>query len=498
MAYHLDDTIVAVASPPGGAARAIVRISGPLAAECAGRLFRADSTTGSRPLGSVDHPVVLAGMVSLPGVHSPLPADLYLWPDARSYTGQPVAEFHTIGSPPLVDAVVRAACEAGARLAQPGEFTLRAFLAGRIDLTQAEAVLGVIDATDFRRLDVALEQLAGGLSRPLVRLRSALLDVLCHVEAGFEFPEENLSLVTSPELASRLNEARCEAEGLAAQLRSRAGPGERIRVVLVGRPNAGKSTLFNALAGAERAIVSHHPGTTRDYVSAVIHIEGIDVELIDTAGVGGPMEGRETCNELSADADAGETIHQAAEDVARRECERADVRVHCIDVRLAGDVVREGSMVGELAGLDALDPSRSHSLDSRSDRGRRSAEGPILVWTKVDLIESSDSGPLPDLCVSGVTGRGLDALRTRLAAAVRLARSTPDCAVASTAARCGQSLREAVGAIERAMLLVDEGAGEELLAAEIRAALDAVGRVAGTVYTDDVLDAVFSRFCIGK
>lgn len=498
MTYHLDDTIVAVASPPGGAARAIVRISGPRAVECAGRLFRADSTSNSRPLGSVAHPVVLSGVLSLPGVHSPVPADLYLWPDARSYTGQPVAEFHTLGSPPLVDAVVRAACEAGARLAQPGEFTLRAFLAGRIDLTQAEAVLGVIDATDPRRLDVALEQLAGGLSRPLVRLRDALLNVLCHVEAGFEFPEENLSLLTSPELAKLLNVARREAEGLAAQLRSRAGPGERIRVALVGRPNAGKSTLFNALAGAEHAIVSHHPGTTRDYVSAVIHIEGVAVELIDTAGVGGELEELEPRNELSPDIDAGGTIHQAAEDVARRECERADIRVRCIDVNRAGDVVRDGPVFRELAGLDALDPSCSYSLDSRSEHVHSAAEGDILVWTKVDLIESHDSGALPGLCVSGATGRGLDGLRTRLAEAVRLARSTPECAVASTAARCGQSLWEAAGAIERAMLLMDEGAGEELLAAEIRAALGAVGRVAGTVYTDDVLDAVFSRFCIGK
>lgn len=280
---QLEDTIVAVASPPGGAARGIVRMSGPSVTAYLETVFQAEGPENPTDTG---HPTAITGTLHLDTLASPLPCELYLWPDRRSYTGEPVAEFHTLGSPPLLELLVNQLCVAGARLAQPGEFTLRAFLSRRIDLTQAEAVLGVIDAHDQQQLDVALEQLAGGLARPLHTLRDALLDLLSHLEAGFDFADEDLSFITPEELARQLNNAAEITDNLAKQIRSRATTGLLPHVALVGWPNTGKSSLFNALAAQAKAITSHHAGTTRDYLTAKLNLDGVHCCLVDTAGIG--------------------------------------------------------------------------------------------------------------------------------------------------------------------------------------------------------------------
>jgi tRNA modification GTPase len=191
--YHTDDTICAIASAPAGAARGIVRLSGPGTIAVLERCFRCADTTS---LEQVRVASVLVGTVAMDQSRVVLDADVYLWPGGRSYTRQDAAEIHTIGSPPLLSALVRTVCAAGARLAEPGEFTLRAFLAGRLDLTQAEAVLGIIDARSDEQFRTALEQLAGGLARPLDRLRGTLLDLLAHLEAGLDFVEEDIQFVT--------------------------------------------------------------------------------------------------------------------------------------------------------------------------------------------------------------------------------------------------------------------------------------------------------------
>ena len=209
----LDDTIAAVASAAGGGARGIVRLSGPQAVEIVSRCFRPlDASVGWKRF---EHATAIPGRVSFQrcsdsepsSPSAELTADLFLWPTRRSYTRQPLAEIHTLGSPPLLQAVLQSICAAGARLAEPGEFTLRAFLAGRIDLTQAEAVLGVIDAADRRQLHAALTQLAGGLSQPLLELRSELLDLLADLEAGLDFVEDDIRFIAPAELKNRL--AQC-------------------------------------------------------------------------------------------------------------------------------------------------------------------------------------------------------------------------------------------------------------------------------------------------
>ena len=199
------DTIAAIATAPGGGARAIVRISGPNVAEILAGCFRPH---GEPILASARLPRVVPGEVLLPGGPvQELPADLYFWPTCRSYTRAPLAELHTLGSPPLVAALLAAVCAAGARLAEPGEFTLRAFLAGRIDLVQAEAVLGVIDARNQRELSDALARLAGGLSAPLMELRETLLELLAHVEAGLDFVEDDIQFVAASEIQRQLDDA---------------------------------------------------------------------------------------------------------------------------------------------------------------------------------------------------------------------------------------------------------------------------------------------------
>ncbi len=216
--FHPDDTIAAIASPPGGAARGIVRVCGPSAVNCVATCFEPDNDRNSYEFRYCDRldishirfPTAVFGQLRLHGVHSPLPADLLLWPTSRSYARQPTAELHTLGSPPLLEAVLRQVCAAGARLARPGEFTLRAFLAGRLDLTQAEAVLGVIDAADRRELDAALAQLAGGLGGPLGQLRERLLDLLAHLEAGLDFADEAIEFSGAADLERQLAEAANE------------------------------------------------------------------------------------------------------------------------------------------------------------------------------------------------------------------------------------------------------------------------------------------------
>ncbi len=464
----LDDTIAAIASSPGGAARGIIRISGPGVRQCVETVFRPDALLDD---AAFKRPAAMAGTLKPPQIHSPLPCDLYLWPDGRSYTGQPVAELHTLGSPPLLQAVVRSVCAAGARPAEPGEFTLRAFLAGRIDLTQAEAVLGVIDAADAKQLDVALAQLAGGLAGPLHGLRDVLVDLLAHLEAGFDFADEDLSFITPRQLQDQLADAARRVDRLGGQMASRGEAIGVFRAVLLGRPNTGKSSLFNALARRAGALVSHRPGTTRDYLAAELDLDGVKCRLIDTAGVAAvslPEAGSGV-----AGGDAPDDVQRAARAVSIEQRERAHVRILC------------------------LDSTRPLADDERDDLAAASPIPRIVVLTKIDAPRKTDFAEHAAE-TSSLTGVGIDALRVELRDAVLAVGASDADVVAGTAVRCRESLRLAAESLGRAREIAGSGGGEELVAAEVRVALDELGKVVGAVYTDDLLDRIFSRFCIGK
>ena len=281
------ETIAAIASPTGPALRGIVRLSGRNVVQCLARCFICESHSDNWQ--ALDAASLLTGRFQ--AQHS-IPCSVYLWPTARSYTRQPTAEIHLIGSAPLLEEVLETVCLHGARLAQPGEFTLRAFLAGRLDLTQAEAVLGLIDAQDEQDFEVSLQQLAGGLSSPLTAIREQLLAILAELEAGLDFVDEDIEFISAQQLRDDLATIGEKVATVIEQIDSRALTGELPRVALVGPPNAGKSSLFNAIAdryGSEnaqtRAIVSAHQGTTRDYLTVQIDLNGVICELVDTAGL---------------------------------------------------------------------------------------------------------------------------------------------------------------------------------------------------------------------
>lgn len=451
---NVDDTIAAVASAPGGADRGIVRLSGPQAVACLAACFRSGS--GLEP-AAVRAPAVLPGQLALGEPLGDVECDLYLWPGRRSYTRQPVAELHTIGSPPVLQAALSAVCQAGARLAEPGEFTLRAFLAGRLDLTQAEAVLAVIDAHSQTEFDVALRQLAGGLAGPLQRLRDRLLDLLAHVEAGLDFVDEDMEFIAPEDLSRQLDEASGELTRLAAQVSSRGRADEQFHVVLMGWPNVGKSSLMNALLGEPAAIVSQHPGTTRDYLTRATNINGLDCQLIDTAGW---------------ENGAGGPVAEAAQALAAQQADQAHVQLFCLDAT-------RHLNAWERETLAAPSPARR-----------------ILVLTKTDGLRSTDLH-LDAVETSSLTRAGIPELRHATYRCITDALTSAD-AVASTAVRCGESLRTAASAVLRARQAAAAVIGEEIVAAELRVALDGLAQVVGAVYTEDILDRIFSRFCIGK
>jgi tRNA modification GTPase len=457
--YQLGDTICAIATPPHGA-RGVVRVSGPQALAAVATLFEP-----SEALAQLTTPTLLAGRISLAGSLA-LPCELYVWPTARSYTREPVVEVHTFGTQPLLSALVRELAAAGARPAEPGEFTLRAFLSGRIDLTQAEAVLGVIHSQGQRELDVALRQMAGGIARPMTATRDDLLDLLAELEAGLDFVEEDLQFIATDDVARRLRHALDVVEQLHRQMESRGRDEHHLRVVIAGSPNVGKSSLFNRLADDAQALVADLAGTTRDYVTGRMTLPGHGAasrigracELIDTAGI---------VDELLDDSP-----DRLAQHSARQQHASATLQLFCLDATRPANAWESAQL--------AID---------RDDR--------IVVLTKTDQASGC---PLPfstAVRTSSHTGAGLAALRQAIAN--RLQALAPETQVVSaTAHRCRESLRLATESLRRAIRLANAAGQEELIAAEIRVALAELGQVVGAVYTDDLLDRIFSRFCIGK
>jgi tRNA modification GTPase len=485
-----NDTIAAVASPSGPALRGIVRLSGPRAWAIARDGFRPESDWPPPR-----YPEMRPGELRIDGLRPPVPAMLALWPAPRTYTGQAIAEIHLVGCPPILDRLLAQCLARGARHAEPGEFTLRGFLSGRIDLTRAEAVLGVIEAANQAQLDAALQQLAGGLSGPILALRDHLLDVVAELEANLDFSEEpDVDAVERAALAAELDESARELAALARRLDERGRPEGHPRVVLVGLPNAGKSRLFNALLGRDRAIVSPQAGTTRDYLTGLCDCDGLTVELVDTAGI---EEGRD-------DVGAEAQEHRV------RQADRADLLLDCWPAAW-------GLHPGEGKGSGDRRTLRVRTRCDEVGAGAASYTGPLILsgpWegeAPADPCSAARPEPRPPvqigqhqrvrvsdaLSTSAVTGAGLDDLRSAIARALRSGASEGNLP-AGTAARCRSSILRAEAALHSASDSLLAGGGDELVAFDVRLAAEELGKVVGAVVTDDILDRIFRRFCIGK
>lgn len=448
------DTIAAVATATGEGAIAIVRISGPAAVEIGGRLFRA-----SGPLRDLPSHRMILGRV-MDGSSAVDRALAVVMRAPRSFTGEDVVEIHTHGGRIVARSTLEAALRAGARPAEPGEFTRRAFLNGKIDLTQAEAVADLVRARTDRAARLACRQMEGALGRRIREAQDALLGMIAEVEAGIDFPEDDVPGEDRTRWDTIARRIDADLARISATAREGRFLRDGARVAIAGRPNVGKSSLLNALAGLERAIVSEHPGTTRDAVEIEVEIEGIPVRLMDTAGL------RE-----SADA------------------------VERLGVRAALGAIRSADLV-----LLVRDASSEEIDDGTAEMA--GIEGSLLpVLNKIDLRPARRrvaNGATEALPVSAKTGEGLDRLASAIAKALydREAGTEEDATILVTA-RHQKAIETALAALQRGRIALTDTALDKT-AADWRLAWDELGAITGEAATEQILDEIFGRFCIGK
>lgn len=483
--WSADDLIVAPATVTGTGARAIVRIAG----DGLDRLLAAAFTPDAGGFAAAGtRPRVVSARLAASGLGrdwGEIDVAILHWPGPAGPTGGPLAEVQLPASPPLVEAVVAEACRHGGRLARGGEFTLRGFLAGRLDLVQAEAVLAVVDAQSPAELAVALDRMAGGAGQALGRVRDDLLDLLADVEATIDFADDTApDTVPAPlargPVADRLRAARGAVAAEAERLGSRAAAAHDLpRVVFMGRPNIGKSSLFNVLVGRDAAIVADERGTTRDWLECRLEPRVgkgpacmlVDVAGVDAAGGGdvhaaghGAMSGAEWSASTGDQPATPTDLEAAAADAARREIARADLVVVCRDA-------------GDPGGVAFATNTRRVDVVTRCDRDADAAVG------------------VGEHATSAVSGLGIGELREAILAAVAALppRGSP------ATLRLAAGLEAAGAALAAAeTLLAHEQADEPLLAAHVRLAIDALDEVTGRSMGTDLLDRIFARHCIGK
>ncbi|MBM4167843.1 MAG: tRNA uridine-5-carboxymethylaminomethyl(34) synthesis GTPase MnmE [Ignavibacteria bacterium] len=466
---HQADTIAAIATALGEGGISVIRISGPKAAEVVARGFR-----GKHSLeGAATHTAHYGSFTDRDGKEID-EVVVTLFREPHSYTGETVVELSCHGGPFVTRRILGALVEAGARHADPGEFTKRAFLHGKLDLAQAEAVADLIRSQSDLAHRASFEQLQGKLSSEIRLLRDALIQIIGLLEVELDFVEEGLEFVDRQKLTNLLQEAISKTGRLASTFTTGKIIRDGIRVVLAGAPNVGKSSILNSLLAEERAIVTDIPGTTRDVIEEGIIVDGLAVRLIDTAGV------------------------RTAESIVEAEgVRRSERQIENCDVLL---LVLDSSRH-----LEEIDLAHSNRLLTSLKR----PEAPcILVLNKSDLTSRLTSRELVDIeafaglkriTVSAVNGHGLENLRLALVDAVGMRKGwSGEGGALVTHRRHHDALRRAQGELSRAMDSLVAGASNDFLSVDIRAALDSLGEIVGAVTTDDILEDIFSKFCIGK
>jgi tRNA modification GTPase len=455
-----NETIAAVSTPPGEGAIALVRLSGPQAVAVADKIFRAKE----KPSELASHLQRFGEIVADDRVIDQVMLSVHRAP--ASYTGEDVVEISCHGGVLVTARVWEACLHAGARAARPGEFTERAFLNGKLDLTQAEAVIDLIRAQTDLALRSATEQLEGRLGERIAKLREDLIALIANLEAYIDFPEEDIEPDVGDAFRARLEKIRENISALLATADQGRIFREGVRVVIYGATNAGKSSLLNRLLGFPRAIVSEIPGTTRDTIEEVVNLRGIALRLTDTAGL------RD-----------GETDPVEQEGIARttRSLAQADLLLHLVDASVA----RPEKFTAR------------NGCEATAGLSKEAEVAELLLLNKCDLPEHPDWRDCDGLRISCLTENGLAGLEEKILAKVSEQRWDVPSAVAINA-RHRDCLRRALEAAERAERALAENLPPELVAADLREILHAVGEVVGHADMEEILDSLFATFCIGK
>jgi tRNA modification GTPase len=446
-----EDTIVAVSTPPGRGGIGIVRLSGARAKEIAEGLLSLERELAAGRAR-------FARVMDAASGEALDDALVTYFAEPHSYTAEDVVEIAAHGSPAVMEFLVRACCAGGARLAEPGEFTQRAFLRGRIDLTQAEAVDDLIRSQTMEQARVAARQLGGALSRAVGPVKERLVALIAGLEAGIDFAEDDIDVMPEAEIAARVKEIAEPLEALARSFRYGRVVRDGFTLAIVGRPNAGKSSLFNRLVERERAIVTATPGTTRDLVTERVALEGIPVELVDTAGL------RESSDEAEAMGVAK----------SREAMADADVVLVVVDASV---------------GMSGEDEALVEGLAGRAS---------IVVWNKCDLVvEDLSRGVTTGVRTSALTGEGIAELRQAVVEMVSGGEASHGEAMV-TNLRQQQAVERAGLALARAGRAASAGVPHEMVLLDLYECLQALDSLTGATSSDDILHLIFSKFCIGK
>ena len=472
---NLDDTIVAIATPPGRGGIGVVRLAGPDAKKIAQPMLRLkhDLEAGRAALGELieaaheDPGTVTEAERSAATRIDEVVVTYYAKP--HSYTTDDIIEVSAHGSPVVLHHIVELAMARGARLAEPGEFTMRAFLNGRIDLTQAEAVRDLIDSQTLYQAKVAAQQLEGALSRRLQPIKQKLVELIATLEAGVDFAEDDVSVLPAAQILQRIAAIRAPLEELAASFAYGKVVHEGLTLAIVGRPNVGKSSLFNRLVERERAIVTAMPGTTRDLVSETVAIGGIPVKLVDTAGI-------------------------------RRALDEAE----SIGIRKSMEALADADLV-----LVVVDSSQALVAEDQQLLSQVEGRSAIVVENKSDLNQTAHSHPAehgsaeenhkpPRVQTSATTGEGISELRSEILRQVGGAAREESESGFLTNLRHQERVRESLTALAAAEVAVRNKVPHEMLLLDLYNVLRPLDEITGATTADDILNLIFSTFCIGK
>jgi tRNA modification GTPase len=449
----LADTIAAISTPPGRGGIGVVRLSGPHAKRIAEGMVRVSGDSAWRPWRAN-----LGELLDRAG-HAVDNVVATFFEKPRSYTAEDMVEISCHGSPVVLRHAVESAVEAGARLAEPGEFTLRAFLNGRLDLPRAEAVRDLIEATTLYQARIAAQQACGSVSRRIAPLKEQLLELIALLEAGIDFAEDDVSVAPPAEILRRIDPVLEGVAGLADSFQYGALVHSGLTLAIVGRPNVGKSSLFNALLEQDRAIVTEIPGTTRDLISETASIGGVPVKLVDTAGI---REGAELVESLGI-----ERSLQAMAD--------ADLTLVVVD-------------------LSQPPGEPDHALAARAQAQGRC----LLIGNKCDLGNVGLPAFPHAAQVSALTGAGIPELRSAILEAVAPRGAFEQETGFITSLRHERLLRESEAALRQARAATQAGIPHEMLLLDLYSALHSIDAITGATTADDILNRIFSKFCIGK